>query len=70
MAAMNDALQSVDMRRRIADYHVVQQRIAREVPTIVLWFRHEPQVYNSDHKHLSATPVLTTPFWNTWQYAL
>ena len=41
-----------------------------DVPTIILWFRHEPQVYNSDLKHLSATPVLTTPFWNTWQYAL
>jgi peptide/nickel transport system substrate-binding protein len=69
-AAMRHALETVDMKRRIADYHVVQQRIAREVPTIVLWFRHEPQVYNSDLKHFSATPVLTTPFWNTWQYTL
>jgi peptide/nickel transport system substrate-binding protein len=69
-AAMNDALRTVDMRRRIADYHVVQQRLTRDVPTIILWFRHEPQVYNSDLKHLTATPVITTPFWNTWQYAL
>jgi peptide/nickel transport system substrate-binding protein len=69
-AAMTDALQTVDMRRRIADYHVVQQRLTRDVPTIILWFRHEPQVYNSDLKHLTATPVITTPFWNTWQYAL
>jgi peptide/nickel transport system substrate-binding protein len=68
--AMNDALATVDMKRRVADYHIVQQRMAIDVPTIILWFRHEPEVYNSDLKHFSATPVLTTPFWNTWQYEL
>jgi peptide/nickel transport system substrate-binding protein len=68
--AVTDALATVDMRRRIADYHIVQQRLAAEVPTINLWFRHEPQVYNDDLKHFTATPVISTPFWNTWQYEL
>ena len=67
-AAMNDALATVDMKRRIADYHIVQQRLASEVPTIVLWFRHEPEVFNDDLENFSATPVITTPFWNPWTY--
>jgi peptide/nickel transport system substrate-binding protein len=67
-AAMNDALATVDMPRRIADYHIVQHRLADEVPTIVLWFRHEPQVYNDDLKNFTATPAITTPFWNPWTY--
>jgi peptide/nickel transport system substrate-binding protein len=69
-AAMDDALSTIDMRRRVADYHVVQRRIAREVPFITLWFRHEPEVYNDDLKGLRATPVITTPFWNTWEYSI
>ena len=67
-AAMNDALATVDMKRRIADYHLVQHRLAGEVPTIILWFRHEPQVYNDDLRNFSATPVITTPFWNPWTF--
>lgn len=69
-AAMADALTTVDMRRRIADYHIVQQRFAAQVPSITLWFRHEPQVYNDDLKGFSATPAILTPFWNTWEYSI
>jgi peptide/nickel transport system substrate-binding protein len=68
--AIADALATVDMKRRIADYHIVQHRLASEVPTINLFFRHEPQIYNDDLKHFTATPVISTPFWNTWQYEL
>jgi peptide/nickel transport system substrate-binding protein len=68
--AMNDALSTIDMKRRIADYHIVQHQLTDQVPTIILWFRHEPQIYNSDLKHFTVTPVITTPFWNTWQYEL
>jgi peptide/nickel transport system substrate-binding protein len=69
-AAMNDALATVDWKRRVADYHIVQHRLASQVPTIVLWFRHEPQVYNDDLKGFSATPVITTPFWKPERYSL
>lgn len=68
--AMNDALATVDWARRIADYRVVQQRLAGEVPTIVLYFGRDPVVYNDDLKGFSPTPVITTPFWNTWDYAI
>ncbi len=68
--AMDDALQTVDMRRRTADYHVVEKRLASQLPTIVLWYRDEPQLYNSDLKGFTATPVITTPFWDTWNYSL
>lgn len=68
--AMNDALTTVEMPRRIADYHVVQQRFARDVPSIILFFRHEPQAYNDNLRGFSSTPVITTPFWNTWEYAI
>lgn len=69
-AAMNAGLATVDMKRRVAAYRIVQQRIADQVPTIVLWFRHEPQIYNDDLKHFTVTPVITTPFWNTWEYEI
>lgn len=68
--AMHDALLTVDQSRRKADYRIVQQRLASQVPTIILWFLHEPQVYNDDLKHFTATPVITTPFWNTWEYEI
>lgn len=69
-AAMEDALKTVDMKRRNADYRVVQRRLASDTPTIILWFLHEPEVYNDDLKGFTATPVITTPFWNTWEYSI
>ena len=68
-AAMNDALKTVDVARRKADYKIVQQRIADQVPTIVLWFRHEPTVYNKDLKGFTASPAIST-FWNTWEFSI
>ena len=68
--AMNDALQTVNFQRRVADYHIVQRELAAQVPTIILWFRKEPQLYNSDLKNFRPTPVITTPFWNTWEYSI
>ncbi|GAC1589967.1 MAG: peptide ABC transporter substrate-binding protein [Candidatus Velthaea sp.] len=67
--AMNDALQTVDEAKRKADYAVVQQQLAADVPTIILYFRKEPLVYNSDLKGFSASPVIS-PFWNPWEYSM
>ena len=67
--AMNDALQTVDVARRKADYKIVQQRLADQVPTIVLWFSHEPEIYNKDLKGFTSSPVISN-FWNPWEYSI
>ena len=67
--AMTDALTTVDFSKRKADYYIVQERLASEVPTIVLFFRQEPVVYNTDLKGFSSSPVIS-PFWNPWEYSI
>ncbi len=67
-AAMDDANASIDPQRRIADYKIVQQEFARDDPSVILWFRKYVMTYPSDLKNFSATPVITTPFWNPWEY--
>lgn len=68
-AAMDDALQTVDQNRRKADYKIVQQEMAKDVPTIVISFRKEAYVYNTDLKGFTASPVIA-PFWNPWEYSI
>lgn len=68
-AAMNDALATVDVARRKTDYSIVQKELAADVPTIVLYFRKEPIVYNSDLKGFTPSPVIS-PFWNPWEYSI
>ncbi|MGH8164299.1 MAG: peptide ABC transporter substrate-binding protein, partial [Rhodanobacteraceae bacterium] len=46
-AAMSDALKTIDQAKRKADYAIVQQELAKDVPTIVIAFRKEPFVYNT-----------------------
>jgi ABC-type transport system substrate-binding protein len=65
---MDDANQTIDMKRRIADYAIVQREFAKDDPSIILWFRKDIEVYPTALKDFSSTPVITTPFWNTWQY--
>jgi peptide/nickel transport system substrate-binding protein len=67
--AMDDANQTIDMKKRIADYTIVQREFAKDDPSIILWFRKDIEVYPTALKDFSSTPVITTPFWNTWQYA-
>jgi peptide/nickel transport system substrate-binding protein len=67
-AAMDDANGTVVPARQIADYKIVQQEFAKDDPSIVLWFRKFVISYPSDLKDFSATPVITTPFWNPWAY--
>jgi len=67
--AMNDALATVDFAKRKAAYSIVQKRLTEDVPTIVLFFRQEPIVYNNDLKGFTASPVIS-PFWNPWEYSI
>jgi peptide/nickel transport system substrate-binding protein len=68
-AAMNDALKTVDQARRKRDYVIVQQQLALDVPTIVLYFVRVPYVYNSDLKGFEPSPVISA-FWDPWNYSI
>jgi peptide/nickel transport system substrate-binding protein len=67
-AAMDDANSTVDQKRRIADYRIFQEEFAKDDPSIILWFRKEPIVWNDDLRGITATRAITPPFWNTWAY--
>jgi peptide/nickel transport system substrate-binding protein len=67
--AMNDALKTVDFARRKKDYFIVQEELAKDVPTIILSFRKEPIPYNSDLKGFAPSPVIS-PFWDPWNYSI
>lgn len=66
--AMDDSNQTVDPKRRLADYAVVQHEFSSDDPSIIMWFRKDIEVYTSALQGFTPTPVITTPFWNTWKY--
>jgi peptide/nickel transport system substrate-binding protein len=68
-AAMNDALKTLDRSRRKRDYAIVQQQMAIDVPTIILFFWKEPYVYNTDLNGFTPSPVISA-FWNPWEYSI
>lgn len=68
-AAEKDALATVDEKRRKADYVIVQQELLKDVPTIILSFRKEPYVYNTDLKGFAPSAVISA-FWNPWEYSI
>ncbi len=68
-AAMTDALNTIDQTRRKHDYLIVQQQLALDVPTIILYFNRIPYVYNSDLKGFDPSPVITA-FWDPWNYSI
>lgn len=67
--AMDDELATVDRARRQRDFVTEQQQFASEVPSIILFYRREPEVYNSDLKGYTASPVIS-PFWNPHEYSI
>ncbi len=67
--AMTDALKTIDQARRKRDYTIVQQQLALDVPTIILFFQRFPFVYNSDLKGFDPSPVITA-FWDPWNYSI
>jgi len=66
--AMDDANATVDAKHRIDDYHVVQEEFAKDDPSVILWFRKLVIASDDRIKNFTATPVILTPFWNTWEY--
>jgi peptide/nickel transport system substrate-binding protein len=69
-ADLNAGLASIDWPTRLAAYHDFQRRFAHDVPSIVLWFDLEAQAYNDDLKGFTVSPVITVPFWNTWELSI
>ncbi len=67
--AMDDELVTVDQARRKRDFVLEQQRFALDVPSIVLYYRREPEGYNTDLKGYAPSPVLS-PFWDPWNYSI
>jgi peptide/nickel transport system substrate-binding protein len=67
--AMDDGLATVDPARRKAFSQIEQRRFASDVPSIVLFFRREPLVRNSDLAGYATSPVIS-PFWNPHAYSL
>ncbi len=67
--AMDDGLSTVDPAKRKAASFLEQERFALDVPSIVLQFRREAYVYNSDLKGFLASPV-QSPFWDPANYTL
>lgn len=67
--AMEDGLRTVDPVKRKAASFIEQERFALDVPSILLEFRREPYVYNSDLKGFKPSPVISA-FWNPQTYSL
>ncbi|MDB5027613.1 MAG: transporter substrate-binding protein, partial [Candidatus Eremiobacteraeota bacterium] len=66
--AMDEANATVDQKRRLELYHTVQEEFAKDDPSIILWFRKDVEVATAALKGFTPTPVITTPFWDTWEY--
>jgi peptide/nickel transport system substrate-binding protein len=67
--ALAGGLSTVDQSKRAADYVIFQQRLALDVPTIIIGFRKIPYVYNTDLQGFDPSPVIS-PFWNPWEYSI
>jgi ABC-type transport system substrate-binding protein len=67
--AMDDELSTVDSRRRKKDFVIEQQQFAGDVPSIVLFYRLEPEIYNTDLKGYRPSPVIS-PFWDPQDYSM
>lgn len=67
--AASAALTTLDKSKRKAYYKIVQQQIALDVPTIVLYFWKEIYIYNSDLHGFTPSPVISA-FWNPWEYSI
>jgi peptide/nickel transport system substrate-binding protein len=68
-AAMAAELASVDPAVRLKNFKIEQQQFASEVPSIVILFRRQPCVYNSDLKGYAASPVISQ-FWDPQDYSI
>ena len=69
LRVMDDELSTIDQARRKRDFIIEQQRFAADVPSIVLFYRREAELYPSRMKGYVASPVIS-PFWNPQNYSL
>ncbi|GAC1521757.1 MAG: peptide ABC transporter substrate-binding protein [Vulcanimicrobiaceae bacterium] len=67
--AMDDELATVDPARRKRDFIIEQQRFALDVPSIVLSYQRQVEIYPKRLKGYVASPVIS-PFWNPQNYSL
>jgi peptide/nickel transport system substrate-binding protein len=68
-AAIGDALATVDRRRRKADYAVVQDAIAHDLPIFTLWQVQIPDAYRAYVHGIAPAPGGST-FWNAWSWRI
>lgn len=68
-AAEHAALATIDRTARKKQYVIIQQQMALDVPTIILYFLKEPYVYNTDLQGFQPSPVIS-PFWNPQEYSI
>ncbi|MGD0050532.1 MAG: peptide ABC transporter substrate-binding protein [Vulcanimicrobiaceae bacterium] len=66
--AMEAANLTVDEKKRIADYRIVQEAFAQDDPSIILWFRKDLEAYTDALQGFTPTPVITVPFWDVENY--
>jgi peptide/nickel transport system substrate-binding protein len=67
--AMDDELATVDPKRRKRDFVIEQKQFASEVPSIILYYRLEPEIHNTDLKGYRPSPVIS-PFWDPQDYSI
>ncbi len=67
--AMDDELATVDPVLRQRAFVIEQQQFASDVPSIVLFYRREPEIYPTRLKGYVASPVIS-PFWDPQNYSL
>jgi peptide/nickel transport system substrate-binding protein len=67
--AMDDELSTVDPKRRKRDFVIEQKQFASEVPSMVLYYRLEPEIHNTDLKGYRPSPVIS-PFWDPQDYSI
>jgi len=67
--AMAAGLETIDPAKRKAASFAEQVRFAQDVPSIVLYFRRDAYVYNSDLKGFKPSPVASA-FWNAQDYSI
>ena len=67
--AMDDELATVDPKRRKKDFVIEQQQFASDVPSMVLYYRLEPEIHNTDLKGYRPSPVIS-PFWDPQDYSI
>jgi len=62
-------LGTLDQNKRKAAYVTIQQQMALDVPTIILYFWKDIYIYNNDLQNFTPSPVISA-FWNPWEYSI